>query len=106
MISSTITLLLIVTTYISFLMKTETFYKRREDTWCSDDIDAIYSTKREAENICDQMQQQYKNCTTIYDRGCDGYNYMLCEERATILTSSKGSCTHFRLGNAIHTIFF
>ena len=87
-------------------METETFYKRREDTWCSDDIDAFYSTKAEAENICDQMQQQYNNCTTIYDRGCDGYNYRLCEMGAAILTSSKGSCTHFRLGYVNHTIFF
>ena len=73
-------------------------YNLREDTWCNDDLGFGYSTKDEAEGICDHMQLKHNNCTTVYDKECDGVDYRICREGATILVSSQGSCTYSTQG--------
>ena len=40
------------------------------------------------------MHLKYNNCTTLYDKDCDGDNYRICIEGSLIKESSKGSCTY------------
>ena len=81
-------------------------YNLRNDTSCDDDLGFGYSTKDEAERICDQMQLKHNNCTTVYDNECDGVDYRICREGAAIRESTNGSCTYSRSiycsTNAIH----
>ena len=77
-----------------FLFQVDRSYILRSHTWCNNALGVYYSTKGEAERICDHMQVKYNNCTTVYDRDCDGENYRICIEGAEIKESSKGSCTY------------
>ena len=73
-------------------------YSLGNDTFCSKYLGVVYSKKGDAESICDQMQLQYHNCTTIYDVDCDADNYRICREESVIKPSSQGSCTHSAIG--------
>ena len=77
-------------------------YAIRRQSYCSSTLDGIYSTKNEAEGSCDQMQQQYNNCTTISDTVCNPFQvtgiYKICKKGSLIKKSSKGSCTYFKQG--------
>ena len=96
-------------TYINIFSKEHTGYNfseqipymRRNDSRClhGDYMDDSYPTRMDAESICDLMQHQFRNCTTIYDRACDGDNYRICKEGAEIATSPEGSCIYSNIGN-------
>ena len=68
----------------------------RLNTYCTYDLGVSYSTKEEAVSVCEKMQIQHNNCTTIFDKWCDGVDYRICKERSHIYVSSKlkGSCTY------------
>ena len=76
-------------------------YKRINDSRClhGDYLEDSYPTRMDAERLCDLMQHQFRNCTTIYDRACDGDTYKICKEGAKIATSNEGSCTYSNIGN-------
>ena len=75
-------------------------YMRRNDSRClhGDYLEDSYPTRMDAESICDLMQHQFRNCTTIYDRACDGDTYKICKQGAKIATSPEGSCIYSNIG--------
>ena len=71
----------------------------RSSTYCTERLEDFYEAMMDAKNSCDQMEQQYSNCTILYDMYCDGGNYTICKEGTAIEKSSTGSCTYYKPGN-------
>ena len=59
-----------------------------------------------AERSCEQMQQQYYNCTAIYDADCDDADYRICKEGTSIHKTTKGACIYSKKrGKVFQKIF-